>query len=285
MYWQQYDLTQFPFFNHFSTLSKSITAKNKAGDVFTIKGCNTCTVLTLMLKSIFYLFFFLYCSMSWDDTNINIIIGEVVLAHPFQYKYKTTDRAKAWQQAAEARQKRGYRVDSRAARNRINILKDQIKAKNNMDRLLQGLQWRTQRRRKGSERQWRGLRKRTSNWHQRRKETRRRRSYKEGLRNIWRNQEEVRHVSTQQPTTVGNATVVPEEQVSKGRHVLHTIQVYHWGLHRKEYAEEVVPTDGQDKTEIELTRDQPTRWYLPHHSVYHPHKPDKLCVVFDCAAC
>ena len=24
-------------------------------------------------------------------------------------------------------------------------------------------------------------------------------------------------------------------------------------------------------------------WYLPHHAVFHPHKPDKLRVVFDCA--
>ncbi|KAK3886574.1 hypothetical protein Pcinc_009223 [Petrolisthes cinctipes] len=25
-------------------------------------------------------------------------------------------------------------------------------------------------------------------------------------------------------------------------------------------------------------------WYIPHHGVYHPHKPDKIRVVFDCAA-
>ena len=25
-------------------------------------------------------------------------------------------------------------------------------------------------------------------------------------------------------------------------------------------------------------------WYLPHHTVLHPHKPEKVCVVFDCAA-
>lgn len=25
-------------------------------------------------------------------------------------------------------------------------------------------------------------------------------------------------------------------------------------------------------------------WYLPHHSVYHLRKPDKLQVVFDCSA-
>ena len=25
-------------------------------------------------------------------------------------------------------------------------------------------------------------------------------------------------------------------------------------------------------------------WYLPHHGVYHPAKPNKICVVFDCSA-
>ena len=25
-------------------------------------------------------------------------------------------------------------------------------------------------------------------------------------------------------------------------------------------------------------------WYIPHHGVYHPKKPDKLRVVFDCSA-
>ncbi|KAL7872267.1 hypothetical protein SRHO_G00072500 [Serrasalmus rhombeus] len=25
-------------------------------------------------------------------------------------------------------------------------------------------------------------------------------------------------------------------------------------------------------------------WYIPHHGVYHPHKPGKICVVFDCSA-
>lgn len=25
-------------------------------------------------------------------------------------------------------------------------------------------------------------------------------------------------------------------------------------------------------------------WYIPHHGIYHPRKPDKISVVFDCSA-
>ena len=39
--------------------------------------------------------------------------------------------------------------------------------------------------------------------------------------------------------------------------------------------------------DAELVTTQPTvgrEWYIPHHGVYHPKKPDKLRVVFDCSA-
>ena len=28
----------------------------------------------------------------------------------------------------------------------------------------------------------------------------------------------------------------------------------------------------------------PSSWYTPHRGVYHPHKPDKIRVVFDCSS-
>ena len=31
-------------------------------------------------------------------------------------------------------------------------------------------------------------------------------------------------------------------------------------------------------------KESKTRWYLPHHGVYHPKKPGKIRVVFDCSA-
>ena len=42
------------------------------------------------------------------------------------------------------------------------------------------------------------------------------------------------------------------------------------------YAEEV--------TEEEQKRDDGKVWYLPHHGIYHPQKPTKIRVVFDCSA-
>ena len=40
------------------------------------------------------------------------------------------------------------------------------------------------------------------------------------------------------------------------------------------YAEEV-PLNDRDKGRV---------WYIPHFGVYHPHKPEKIRIVFDCAA-
>ena len=42
----------------------------------------------------------------------------------------------------------------------------------------------------------------------------------------------------------------------------------------KGHAEEVSKQDAKDGQE----------WYIPHHGVYHPRKPEKIRVVFDCAA-
>jgi len=44
----------------------------------------------------------------------------------------------------------------------------------------------------------------------------------------------------------------------------------------KGYASEVA--------EEEVNRSDGAVWYLPHHPVLNPNKPDKLRVVFDCAA-
>lgn len=40
---------------------------------------------------------------------------------------------------------------------------------------------------------------------------------------------------------------------------------------------------GDAEPALSLSEDE-TVWYIPHHRVYHPKKPDKLRVVFDCSA-
>ena len=35
-----------------------------------------------------------------------------------------------------------------------------------------------------------------------------------------------------------------------------------------------------ESTDIQVS----SSWYIPHHGVYHPHKPDNIWVVFDCSS-
>ncbi|XP_068674521.1 uncharacterized protein [Montipora foliosa] len=41
--------------------------------------------------------------------------------------------------------------------------------------------------------------------------------------------------------------------------------------------------ENQSAMSLSQSRETST-WYIPHHGVYHPKKPNKICVVFDCAA-
>ena len=43
---------------------------------------------------------------------------------------------------------------------------------------------------------------------------------------------------------------------------------------RKGYAEKIPKDEVSEDGRI---------WYLPHHGVFHPQKPDKIHVVFDCS--
>ena len=38
------------------------------------------------------------------------------------------------------------------------------------------------------------------------------------------------------------------------------------------------------KIPVELQDSTSMKWYIPHHGIYHPHKPSKKRVVFDCCA-
>ena len=52
-------------------------------------------------------------------------------------------------------------------------------------------------------------------------------------------------------------------------------KVFMADLISKGYARKV-PADHQESSNV--------KWYIPHHGIYHPHKPGKIRVVFDCSA-
>ena len=51
-----------------------------------------------------------------------------------------------------------------------------------------------------------------------------------------------------------------------------------------EFVEKLVSKGYAYKVSDEQLEDQQPAWYLPHHGIYHPKKPDKIRVVFDCSA-
>ena len=38
------------------------------------------------------------------------------------------------------------------------------------------------------------------------------------------------------------------------------------------------------KVPVDLQASSSMKWYIPHHGFYHPHKPGKIRIVFDCSA-
>ena len=50
----------------------------------------------------------------------------------------------------------------------------------------------------------------------------------------------------------------------------------------KPFMEDMISNDYAEKCKIEGKEGR--CWYLPHHGVYHPQKPEKIRVVFDCSA-
>jgi len=52
--------------------------------------------------------------------------------------------------------------------------------------------------------------------------------------------------------------------------------------HYKKFMDDVL--DRGDAELVESNENVGNSWYIPHHGVYHPKKPDKLRVVFDCSA-
>lgn len=49
------------------------------------------------------------------------------------------------------------------------------------------------------------------------------------------------------------------------------------------FMQDIIACGDAEKVPVEELDNQPA-WYIPHHGVYHPQKPAKVCVVFDCSA-
>ena len=58
--------------------------------------------------------------------------------------------------------------------------------------------------------------------------------------------------------------------------------------YRKDYVDfmnDLISTNYAEKVpEQDLSNNEGNIWYIPHHGVYHPMKPTKMRVVFDCSA-
>lgn len=77
--------------------------------------------------------------MMWDNQKDLILIGEVILTRPFQFRQGTRERGKAWQEVADAMRARNYKVDKRAVRDRVTHLMDKLKDKNRMEKAASGI--------------------------------------------------------------------------------------------------------------------------------------------------
>ena len=82
-------------------------------------------------------------------------------------------------------------------------------------------------------------------------------------------------LSAEQQVTRSASTWSFTEKTREGSHYVHQIQRLHGRLAtkwicKKVYDQHLGPLN--------------THWYLPHHAVFHPQKPGKIRIVFDCSA-
>ena len=50
------------------------------------------------------------------------------------------------------------------------------------------------------------------------------------------------------------------------------------------FMEDITDKGYARKVPVDLQNSSGMKWYIPHHGIYHPHKPGKIRVVFDCSA-
>ena len=80
-----------------------------------------------------------FFSMTWDNHRDLVLLGEVILARPFQFRKGSTERGKAWQDVATALKARDMKVDKRSVRDRVNSLIEKVKDKNRKEKAASGI--------------------------------------------------------------------------------------------------------------------------------------------------
>ena len=65
--------------------------------------------------------------------------GEVECLNPYQYKERTKERGKAWDEVASNLQKHGFEVTKRAVRDKFKTIKDVVSKRNSQEQMESGI--------------------------------------------------------------------------------------------------------------------------------------------------
>lgn len=77
--------------------------------------------------------------MIWNNERDLHLIGEVILARPFQFKQGTRERGRAWQDVADGMVARQFQLDKRAVRDRVAYLCQKVKVNNRKEEAASGI--------------------------------------------------------------------------------------------------------------------------------------------------
>lgn len=83
--------------------------------------------------------------------------------------------------------------------------------------------------------------------------------------------------SAKQPYTGRIVRTFAEEKIGKNPKLLEDYKAFVEDIVVKRYIRRAPPYQRESVCEVKT-------WFIPHRGVYHPHRPGKICVVFDCAA-
>ena len=78
--------------------------------------------------------------MAWNNEKVLILLKEVAVARPFQYRSGTRERGKVWAEVAERLQDlHNLKVDTRSVRDRVSQLMNKRKNRNRKEKAASGI--------------------------------------------------------------------------------------------------------------------------------------------------